>query len=164
MPRANRHCIPGYVWHITHRCHKKKFLLRFVRDRRRWMEWPFCGYNDIQSPRQRYSIIDYQRLISLLQMKDLEELQESCRNIIEEAICSRETSRERKWSESIAVGNKSFIEATVKRLGIKALGRKIFGNSKSYELREPVVPYGANLTPENGYLSPQNTYFWNDVT
>jgi putative transposase len=41
MPRANRHYIPGYVWHITHRCHKKEFLLKFARDRRRWMQWPF---------------------------------------------------------------------------------------------------------------------------
>jgi hypothetical protein len=28
MPRASRHYIPGYVWHITHRCPKKEFLLR----------------------------------------------------------------------------------------------------------------------------------------
>jgi len=41
MPRANRHSIPGYVWHITHRCHKKEFLLRFARDRRRWLHWLF---------------------------------------------------------------------------------------------------------------------------
>ncbi len=41
MPRANRHYIPGYVWHITHRCHKKEFLLEFGRDRRRWIEWLF---------------------------------------------------------------------------------------------------------------------------
>lgn len=33
MPRANRHYIPSYVWHITHRCHKKEFLLEFARDR-----------------------------------------------------------------------------------------------------------------------------------
>jgi hypothetical protein len=26
MPRASRHYIPGYVWHITHRCHKKEYL------------------------------------------------------------------------------------------------------------------------------------------
>ncbi len=32
MPRAKRHYIPGYVWHTTHRCHKKEFLLKFVRD------------------------------------------------------------------------------------------------------------------------------------
>ena len=41
MPRASRHYIPGYVWHITHRCHKKEFLLKFARDRRRWLEWLF---------------------------------------------------------------------------------------------------------------------------
>lgn len=39
MPRANRHFLPNHVWHITHRCHKKEFLLRFARHRRRWMYW-----------------------------------------------------------------------------------------------------------------------------
>ncbi len=41
MARANRHYIPGCVWHITHRCHKKEFLLKFARDRRRWLQWLF---------------------------------------------------------------------------------------------------------------------------
>ena len=41
MPRANRHYIPGYVWHITHRCHKGEFLLKFSRDRYRWRDWLF---------------------------------------------------------------------------------------------------------------------------
>ena len=39
MPRASRHFLPGHVWHITHRCHRKQFLLKFVRDRRRWVHW-----------------------------------------------------------------------------------------------------------------------------
>jgi len=37
MPRANKHFIPGYVWHITHPCHKQEFLLKFSRDRKRWL-------------------------------------------------------------------------------------------------------------------------------
>ncbi|MGE4544137.1 MAG: transposase [Pedobacter sp.] len=41
MARANRHHIPGQVWHITHRCHKKEFLLKFAKDRRRWKSWLF---------------------------------------------------------------------------------------------------------------------------
>ncbi|MDH5633467.1 MAG: transposase [Gammaproteobacteria bacterium] len=41
MPRANRNFMPGYVLHITHRCHKKEFLLKFVRDRQRWRYWLF---------------------------------------------------------------------------------------------------------------------------
>ena len=41
MPRANRYYIQGQVWHITHRCHKQEFLLRFRRDRQRWRYWLF---------------------------------------------------------------------------------------------------------------------------
>ncbi|KKL06981.1 hypothetical protein LCGC14_2590590 [marine sediment metagenome] len=41
MARANRHYIPHYVWHITHRCHKREFLLRFFKDRKRWIYWLF---------------------------------------------------------------------------------------------------------------------------
>lgn len=41
MPRANRYFLPGHVWHITHRCHKKESLLKFVRDRTNWIHWLF---------------------------------------------------------------------------------------------------------------------------
>jgi len=41
MPRANRYYHPGYVWHITHRCHKKEFLLKFDKDKMRWIHWLF---------------------------------------------------------------------------------------------------------------------------
>lgn len=45
MPRANRYFLPGYVWHITHRCHKREFLLKFPRDRKRWRHWLFEAKN-----------------------------------------------------------------------------------------------------------------------
>ena len=41
MPRANRHFLPGHAWHITHRCHKKEFLLKFAKDRACWVHWLF---------------------------------------------------------------------------------------------------------------------------
>ncbi|MCA1779192.1 MAG: transposase [Xanthomonadaceae bacterium] len=41
MPRANRHFIPDQIWHLTHRCHRREFLLKFSRDRRRWRHWLF---------------------------------------------------------------------------------------------------------------------------
>ena len=54
MARANRHVLPGHVWHITHRCHKQEFLLKFARDRRRWLYWLF-------EARRRYglSVLNY---------------------------------------------------------------------------------------------------------
>jgi putative transposase len=41
MARANRHYIPDNIWHITHRCHKREYLFKFSRDRRRWIYWLF---------------------------------------------------------------------------------------------------------------------------
>jgi len=39
MPRAHRHHVPGHVWHITHRCHDRQFLLKFRPDRLNWLHW-----------------------------------------------------------------------------------------------------------------------------
>jgi len=41
MARAKRHYIPGQIWHITHRCHKRDFLLKLAKDRRRFLQWLF---------------------------------------------------------------------------------------------------------------------------
>ena len=54
MPRAKRNYAPGHVWHLTHRCHNRGFLLKFEKDRLRWRQWLF-------EARKRYglSILDY---------------------------------------------------------------------------------------------------------
>lgn len=54
MPRAKRHFLPGYAWHITHRCHKGEFLLKFERDRRDWVGWLFEA-----KKRYRLHVLDY---------------------------------------------------------------------------------------------------------
>ena len=41
MARAKRHFLSGHAWHLTHRCHKKEFLLKLVKDRQRWLYWLF---------------------------------------------------------------------------------------------------------------------------
>ncbi|MBS3819642.1 transposase [bacterium] len=38
MPRSKRFFIPGYTWHITHRCHNNQFLLKYNHDKTRWMD------------------------------------------------------------------------------------------------------------------------------
>lgn len=54
MPRAHRYFLPGHVWHITHRCHQKAFLLKFAKDRHHWRFWLF-------EARKRYglSVLNY---------------------------------------------------------------------------------------------------------
>ena len=43
MAMAKRHYIPGHIWHITHRCHKREFLLKFAKDRQFWL---YCEKNN----------------------------------------------------------------------------------------------------------------------
>ncbi len=33
MPRSNRYILPGYLYHVTHRCHDRRLLLKFGVDR-----------------------------------------------------------------------------------------------------------------------------------
>ena len=50
MARAKRHYMPGQIWHLTHRCHKREFLLKLVKDRRRWVQW-------LYQAKKRYGLI-----------------------------------------------------------------------------------------------------------
>lgn len=227
MARANRHFLSGYVWHITHRCHKKEFLLKLVKDRQRLLYWLFeakkryglcilnyiitsnhihllvsdkgraqgcipksiqliagrtgqeynqrkkrkgafwedryhatavqsdihliqcikyidmnmvragvvehpeqwrqSGYSEIQNPRKRYGLINHDYLMKLLD--------------IDEAL-KQSASRNSRWTQSIAVGDKDFISKTKKRLGDKANGRKEVKSETGYELKETQKPYG----------------------
>ncbi len=223
MARANRHFLSGLIWHITHRCHKKEFLLRFRRDRHEWLKWlyeakkrfglcildymvtsnhihllvwdngarnviprsihlmasqtgqrynrrknrkgaywedryhatavnrdshliqciayidlnmvragvvdhpsgwPFCGFNEIQNPPQRKSLISYDSLMKLFGVSDISSLQKRHKHIIEEAIARKDLCRQPVWTESIAVGRKGFVEKIKADLGLRARGRE----------------------------------------
>lgn len=242
MARAKRHYIPDHVWHITHRCHKRDFLLKFAKDRRRWIEWLYqaknrlphlcvldymitsnhthlllfdrggrnvipdsiklvasrtgqeynlrkkrkgafwqdryhatavennnhlrrcityidmnmvragvvdhpekwewCGYNEIQNPRIRKGVIDFDRLIGLLGFDSYEQLKNAHFKWITSAIKDENKGREEKWSQSIAVGSENYIKKIKESLGFRARGRKIRHTRDSFELRETLIPYG----------------------
>jgi len=262
MPRANRHHIPGFVWHITHRCHKKEFLLKFPRDRRRWIHWlyeakkryglcilnfiatsnhihllvvdgddeetiprslqlvegrvaqeynhrkhrkgafwedryhatavqsgkhlvwcmsyidlnmvrtgavqhpsgwEYCGYTFFQKPPKRYQIIDRNRTAELLNLNSVEELAEQQRNWVETAMEGDGSVRDSNWSESIAVGDLTFVKDVVDRLGVKAMYRDIVEENGVTVLREPKIPYSVSFNPKTGPLSLENSYLW-DLT
>ena len=50
MARAQRHYMPGQIWHITHRYHKREFLLKFSKDRSRWLQW-------LHEAKKRYGLV-----------------------------------------------------------------------------------------------------------
>ena len=258
MARANRHHLPGYVWHITHRCHKREFLLKFDRDKRRWIhwlfeakkrfglmildftvtsnhihllvydgkvnilpksiqliagrtgreynqrkkrrgafwedryhatavktgnhliaclayidlnmvragvvrhpiEWMYGGYHEIQNPKQRYSLIDRQKLTALLGIRDNDQLSEYHRDWVEKVLKNGSNQRDAKWTESIAVGDSEFVRETKAKLGAMAIGRREMENNEGYELKEPQSPYNHVFDPEKCSLRMKNDYIW----
>lgn len=56
MPRADRYMLEGYVYHLTHRCHNRAFLLRFARDREVYREWLRVGVRRYEAPVFAYAI------------------------------------------------------------------------------------------------------------
>ena len=253
MTRAKRHYIPGHVWHLTHRCHKRDFILKFPRDRRRWIkwlfqskkrygltilnymvtsnhihllvfdndgkniipdsmkltagrtgqeynirkkrkgafwedryhatavetnqhlircivyidlnmvragvvdhpsEWEFCGYNEIQNPKKKKGIIDFEILMNLLEIENRNTLKEVHNEWVDNALSCNNNVRESHWTQSIAVGSKDFTEKVITELGHRAKGRTIIGNGDMFQVRENQGEYG------NNNYSIDNTFAW----
>ena len=68
-----------------------------------------------------------------------------------------------RWTKSIAVGNKSFVERLKSLMGVLAIGRKSIGVGESYQLREPGIPYGAHFGAKKCDIEAENTYFWDTI-
>lgn len=260
MARAKRHYVPEQIWHITHRCHKREFLLKFSRDCRRWLtwlyearrryglqilnytvtsnhihllvagdqdrdvipnsiqlvagrtgqefnqrksrkgafwedryhataietgehllhclvyidlnmvragvvrhpsEWPFCGYNEIQAPKRKNVLINYEKLRELLGFETYDQVQTCHKELVEDCLKKGRNNRDDKWTKSIAVGNRDFIDEIKGTMGVMAKGRKCIEAEGSYQLREPSIAYGNQFVDKKDNIEPQNTYFWN---
>jgi len=263
MPRANRYFVPGFVWHITHRCHKREFLLKFVRDRRNWInwlweakkryelqvlnyavtsnhihllvyssnqtdiipksiqlvagktaqqfnerkgrkgafwqdryhatavdtdeyllrclvyidlnmvragvvehpeQWPHGGYREIMVPPHRYRLIDRNKLLELLRIKDGATLCDAYGSWVREALRAVGKERDENWTKPVAIGGESFVEKVKDKLAGKAIGRSTSVanvNEGIHVLREEVDAYNSNSGCEMGSLTPKNTLLWN---
>ena len=75
---------------------------------------------------------------------------------MESAIQTENSDKETKWTQSIAVGSKTYIEKMKEALGYRATGRKIISADDTFELRETITPFGNADNLDSG-----NTFLWN---
>ncbi len=256
MARANRHFLSGYAWHITHRCHKKEFLPKLIKDRERLLYWLFqakkryglcilnyiitsnhihllvydkgrnpnhiprsiqliagrtgqeynqrknrkgafgedryhatavqnnfhlikcinyidlnmvragvvdhpqkwkqSGFNEIQNPRKRYGLINNDHLMKLLDFSDYDMLKTAHKSWVDLAL-DQVRKKDSAWTESIAVGDRLFIEKTKDLLGDKAKGRKQIDSETGFELREELAPYVVSDIGNRFYWDVKNS-------
>ncbi len=118
-------------------------------------QWEFCGYNEIQSPKKRKGIIDFDRLMDLLGFENYDALKDAHHKWVDSANQTDNRGKENKWTKSIAVGSKTFIEKMKEALGFRAKGRKIICADDTFELREVLRSYGKANNLDSG-----NTFLW----
>ena len=260
MPRANRHFLPGLIWHITHRCHQKDFLFKFARDRTRYLHWLFeakkrlglcvlnymvpsnhihllvrdsgdhviaqsiqliagrtaqeynqrkarkgafwedhyhataieaddhlhrclvyldlnmvragvvrhpaewthSGYREIQQPPKRYTVIDLAALSTLCGFERVPDFQRAHQEWVEESLTRNQLAHEERWSTSLAVGSRSYVEQVKEALGNRALNRKVNASNESHTLREAGKPYAHGFVGKDAIIRLENTHLWNE--
>jgi hypothetical protein len=100
---------------------------------------------------------------------DLQDFQATHKRWVEQTLQPDKPQRQKHWTESIAVGSKSFIEEVKNSLGFRAKGRSITSRTDHYELRENIYNFG-NTTLSGSDLSKRsdsdanNSFVWSDVS
>jgi len=124
-------------------------------------EWPFGGYNEIQTPKRKNVLINYERLTDILGMQSYDMVQRNHKIWVNEEIATDRKQYEEKWTKSLAVGGKEFVENVKVELGSRANGRKIQKSDAAYQLREPARTYKTHLGAEKGNIDNKNAHIWN---
>jgi len=82
------------------------------------------NYNEIQNPRKRIGIIDFDRLMNLLGFDNYDDLKDAHSRWEDSEIQNDSRNKENKWTQSIAIGSKTFIEKMKKPSGIKRKAKR----------------------------------------
>jgi putative transposase len=123
-------------------------------------KWPFSGYNEIQKPRRKNVLIDYERLQRLLGASTYEHLRRNHKGWVEAYLADGAKGRQDEWTGSVAVGSKFFIESVKAVLGFRTRGRNVIESGEGYQLRESPASYKAFFEAENEDIDLKNTRFW----
>ena len=120
---------------------------------------PSPGYNEIQNPRRKNVLIDYDKFMEMVETNTFEAAKRDHQTWTTELLengCGRDDT----WTRSIAVGSKEFSMEVQSRAGGLALGRKVRKKDDDYQLREPANSYAHDFQPEKHDIVPKNTYLW----
>ena len=72
-------------------------------------DWNWCGYNEIVGTRERYKVLDMETLLTRYDSPSQDQFRSNYRDAIAKAIEDSQLKREPIWTESIAIGDESFV-------------------------------------------------------
>jgi putative transposase len=81
--------------------------------------WQWCGYGELLGEKARYRLLDMDKLLELLGINNTITFRTKYAERIQLAITNKELIREKRWTESIAVGSQSYVEKVAESLRYK---------------------------------------------
>jgi len=125
-------------------------------------QWLHGGYNEIQTPRRKCILINYDTLKQLSGFHDYASFQTAHRRWVNTAITKADRHRESLWTQAIAVGSESFVTTVKNQMHFLAIGRRIRQSKDCCELRDVVIPYNCHFETQKGDIAPENTRFFDE--
>jgi putative transposase len=119
-------------------------------------DWDISGYRELLDPRARYRVVDVDALMDLLGVDELSRFQHIYSSWVDEGLNAGNLRRDDRWTESIAVGSKEFVERFQSQSGRVAAHRKLMQDDSGYRLRETAAYYIDRFGDEIGTLSAEN--------
>ncbi|MDQ6975058.1 MAG: hypothetical protein Q9M22_00675 [Mariprofundaceae bacterium] len=115
--------------------------------------------HEIQTPPERYRIVDRNHLASLCGVRSEDRLRELHLEWNGGEL-RQEPARQGKWTESIAIGSESYIEQVKEQL---ALLKQVTQDKETTMIQEPCSAYNAHFDTKMGLLSPENSIFFDET-
>lgn len=103
-------------------------------------DWPFCGYQEISGRKSFRRLINKKRLAQLLEM-NVDDLQNIYEGWIQEYLEKGNWERDKKWTESLAVGGKMFVDTFRNENGVKVRKRCVKNEDGVFILKEDKEMY-----------------------
>ena len=122
------------------------------------------GTHDPMRPINNYvRVIDLTALTALCGFRTIADFQQRHREWVEAANGTTASNRDDRWSESLAVGSKRFVDQVKAELGIQAKHRQVAADKETHTLKESTKAYTDHFDSENGALRGNNAIVWQTI-
>ena len=111
-------------------------------------EWQWCGYDELVGRRSRYRILDMQCVLKWQGGVAHNDFAQAYSAAIDESIARRELERNPIWTESIAVGSKTFVGSVADKLERRKRLYQAETSKGVWTVRDSEVPYNAFSPPQ----------------
>jgi putative transposase len=116
--------------------------------------WSFSGYNEIQAPRRKNVLIDYEKLRRLLGVGSYDQLRSSKGGLRNTWETGRRPGTRNGQAVSRWGGSRSFVETVKALLGFRGKGRAVIESSEGYQVRERPALYNDVFGTEKEDIGP----------